>query len=66
MSCRLGRGCSRTTIRSTPPSEIDSVVAQLRSQVSQDGLDVTPINRLAGAAGTLEELTERFTTDNAF
>jgi signal transduction histidine kinase len=46
-------------------AEIDSVVAQLRSKVSQDGLDVAPVDRLA-ALTTLEgELTERFKTDNA-
>ncbi|MBV8440072.1 MAG: two-component system VirA-like sensor kinase [Hyphomicrobiales bacterium] len=45
--------------------EIESVVAQLRSKVSQGGLDVAPVDRLTAATEIEEELTERFKTDNA-
>jgi hypothetical protein len=46
-------------------AQIDSAVAQLRSKALKEGLNGAPVDRLVGAAGTLEELTERFKTDNA-
>ncbi len=46
-------------------AEIDSVVAQLRSKISQDGVDVTPVDRLAALTKLEEESTERFKSDNA-
>jgi len=46
-------------------AEIDSVVAQLHSKVSQDGLDAASVDRLSAATKIEEELTERFKTDNA-
>jgi hypothetical protein len=46
-------------------AEIDSAISQLRAKASDRGLSVAPIDRLAGAITTLEELTERFKTDNA-
>jgi signal transduction histidine kinase len=45
--------------------EIDSAVAQIRSKASKGGLDAEPVGRLADAVRTLEELTERFKSDNA-
>jgi hypothetical protein len=46
-------------------AQIDSAVAQLRAKALKEGLNGAPVDRLVGAAGTLEELTERFKTDNA-
>ena len=46
-------------------AQIDSAVAQLRAIALKERLDGAPVDRLVGAAGTLEELTGRFKTDNA-
>ena len=66
MCCGLEPACSKTTIRSTPRwRKSNSAVARLHSKALQEGLDSAPVDDLAGAVGTLEELTERFKSDNA-
>jgi len=46
-------------------AQINATLAQLRSRALGEGLDAAPVDRLVAAAGTLQELTERFKTDNA-
>jgi signal transduction histidine kinase len=46
-------------------AEINSALAQLRSKALSEGLNAAPLDRLAAAVGSLEELTERFKTNNA-
>lgn len=46
-------------------AQINSALAQLRSKTLKEGLDAAPVDRLVAAARTLEELTERFKTNNA-
>jgi hypothetical protein len=65
MSCSLGRGCPRTTIRSTLPWRRSTRRSRSWLESPEGGLNGAPVDRLVGAAGTLEELTERFKTDNA-
>jgi len=46
-------------------AQIDSAVARLRSEALKEGLDAAQVDRLAGATGLEDELTERFKSDNA-